>query len=367
MLIFVEDPGAANYVAQLPAGLWEKGVPSILLADGFAENHLRERGCPVQRVEPSRDAGDLLSVYRPRLLLIGTSENVDTLGLRLIAAARGRGIRSIGIVDAPSNAAHRFRGRGASALAHAPDWLVVPDRETQGAYTDLGFPAGRVAVCGHPQHDHVLAVKGALDREDRNALRRRLFPGLAADRPVVTFVAEVSTGLDPGQYARSKEYTLSGRGDRPERTLIVLEEFLDAISVVAAEAYLVLRLHPKNAADEFAAYRDAFARVSAGGSPLELVYASDLVAGMTSMLLQEAALLGSKTLSIVPRVVEREWLPTIRQGITPCVTNRSDLIRALRGLLRGDPPAAPPTRRWDTAVGSRERVVRLIEEVLAHG
>ena len=44
VLIFVEDPGAVNYVAQLPAALSESGLRVRLLADGFAKDHLRERG-----------------------------------------------------------------------------------------------------------------------------------------------------------------------------------------------------------------------------------------------------------------------------------------------------------------------------------
>lgn len=77
--------------------------------------------------------------------------------------------------------------------------------------------------------------------------------------------------------------------------------------------------------------------ISSGGSPLELIYAADLVVGLTSMLLLEAALLGKPTLSIVPRRGEMDFLPTIRMGITPCVTTREQLSSALAGLLQDRP------------------------------
>ncbi|HEV2145972.1 MAG TPA: hypothetical protein VGR37_01000 [Longimicrobiaceae bacterium] len=361
VLVYVEDPGAANYAADLPAALAAAGVGARLLVRGTADGYLRERGVPAEPVPADVEADALLGRTRPRLVVVGTSEDADTLGLALVDAARARGIPTLGLVDAFSNAEHRFRGRAEHPLAHAPDWLAVPDEWTRGAFVELGADPARTVVCGHPQYDWVRALAAELAREGRQAVRARVLPE-AAERPVVVFVAEVSTGLDPAQYRKSAAYTLQGRGASTGRTRVVLEELLDSAAELRPRPYVVLRLHPKNTPQEFAAYAAEVDRVSAGGSPLELAYAADLVVGMTSMLLLEAEILGVPTLSVVPREVEREWLPSVRYGGTPCVGSREELRRALPRLLSaggasaGGGGAAPG--------GSLERVRRLVMDRL---
>ena len=363
VLIFVEDPGAANYVAQLPATFAERGWCTRLLADGYAKDYLLQRGVYLEVAQHPAAAKQILASVRPRLLIIGTSENEDTLGLKLVAEARSAGIESVGVVDAPANAEYRFRGRSADSLAYAPDWLLVPDEWTKAAYVTLGYPIERVVVCGHPRYDEVRATGARLAEENRDALRRRLLPGATGDRRVVVFATEVSTGLNPQQYQYSSEYTLTGRGKSTGRTEIVLEEFLDAIQLVRPRPYLVLRLHPKNTQDDFMAYLGEFDLVSSDGSPLELIYVADLVVGLTSMLLLEAALLGRPTLSVVPRTVEMEWLPSIHIGATACVTTREQLRFILMDLLRD---SLQGQRAGGDAIpyGSLQRTVEFVEKLL---
>ena len=366
VLIFVEDPGAANYVSQLPAELsYRYGLKTVILADGYAETYLKERGCRVQTIEHPADAKKILSFYKPRLLMIGTSENADTLGLKLVVDARKAGIASIGIVDSLPNAFHRFRGREESPLAYAPDWLIVPDQWTKDEYTSIGYSDNKVIICGHPHYDYVLSTANALEKEDRDALRKGLFPNIADDQKVATFVAEVSTGLNPEQYVFSNEYTLLGRGTSLGRTQIVLEEFLDAIKTIDSKLYMVLRLHPKNTVDEFKEYINDFNLVSASGPPLELIYASDLVVGMTTGLLLEAVIMGSPTLSIVPRRMEANWLPSIRMGLTPCATSREKIRSELKSLLEQRMNKMNSIKAHQLFWGSLERITDCVSKIIA--
>jgi hypothetical protein len=252
------------------------------------------------------------------VLVVGTSENIRTPAFDMLQTARELGIPTVGAVDSATNAAYRFRGVGTNPLAHAPDWLLVPDDATRRAFEQLGHPSNRIAVCGHPQYDAVMALAESLERVGRAAVRRRVLPPEAANRRVVLFAAEVSTGLNPGQYRRSSEYTLKGVPESIGRTEVVLDEFIRAVVTLSQRPYLVLRLHPKNEVSEFQRYLKAFDHLSVGGSPLELAFASDAVVGMSTMLLMEAALMGVSTLSIIPRAVEADWLPSIAAGWTAC-------------------------------------------------
>jgi hypothetical protein len=367
VLIFVEDPGPALYAAPIPKALSEKGWHSVICAAGLARDVLGQRNIPFLPVDAGLTAAGLIHELKPKVLLTGTSENPDSLGLQLILTARKTGIPTAAFIDAGVNAPFRFRGRREQPLTYAPEWIMVPDEWTKNDFVRIGATPERTVVCGHPQYDHVLALSRTWTASDGEDFRHRLLPGLAKRQRVVVFVSEGSERIRLLSPIPSvDEYSLKGRGDRTGRTEIVIEEFLMAIKTLPDRPYLVLRFHPKDRPDDFQAYRGDFDHMDHDSPPLELVFCADLVVGMTSMLLLEAALLGKQTLSIVPRAAEREWLPTVRHGITPCVMDRSGLAGALQELLQnGGPPQQGP-RSW-VPDWSLTRLVELVGRILASG
>lgn len=338
ILIFVEDPVAVNSVVDLPWALAERGVAAEIVAAGHAVDHLASFGVDFAE-HAGEGAAAMLDSARPRIVVGGTSENPDTQGLALIAEARRRGLPSVGFVDGPATAEYRFRGRASEPLAFAPDWILVPDAISRRRYEALGHPGARIVDCGHPYFDRVREAGRALEAEGRNAVRARALPDAPRDRLVVVFLAEVSAGLIPGAFERGPDYTLAGRGASDWRTQIVLEEVLDALAPIEPRPYVVLRLHPKNEDAEFQPYRSEIDAVSRGGLAHEVVFAADLVIGMTSILLFEAALMGRPTISVIPRPAEREWLTAIGLGITQAVHTREALGEILPAAV-ADPGRA---------------------------
>ncbi len=365
VLIFVEDPGAARYVAPLPAALGARDLRCRLVAGGAAARVLTQEGTAFEPYDGG-SAEALLAATKPRLLVAGTAEAADATGLALIGGARARGIVTAGVVDSPANPEYRFGGHGQAPLAHAPEWILVPDGETRAAFVALGAPEDRVVACGHPGYDTVRARRAALEARGRQAVRDALWPEAPADRPLLVFLAEISDGPDPAQYRRGPDYTLEGTSGSDGRTEIVLEEFLHAIAGFNPRPHLILRLHPKNTAREFDAYRADFDRMSQADLIDEVIFAADLVVGMTSEPMLRAVLLGRPTLSILPREVEREWLRTIGAGITPCATRRAEVRRELARAL-GAPELEPGlVERWLPA-GATARVADLLEGLLREG
>lgn len=360
VLLFVEDPGAANFAQGLPEALSALGLRATLLAAGAALPYLSQQSVACEPVGIDAEAGALLSAYRPRVLAVGTSENPRSLGLALLDAAKARSIPTLGFVDGPANPAYRFRGEGEGPLVHAPDRILVPDADTASAFSALGYPATAIDICGHPQWDRMRRAAAALAPGEGYELRRRLFPDCDPGRPVVVFAAEISTGLDPAQYLRSPEYTLTGNPGSSGRTEIVLDEFLAASGRLPVKPYLVLRLHPKQGPGDLAAYRDAFDLVSSGGQPVELIRAADAIVGMSSMLLQEAAILGRPTLSILPRESEKAWLPGIAAGATPCATRSAEVDLLLRRILSERPAGIKRPTDGKGATGALEKAAGAI-------
>lgn len=333
VLIFVEDPGAANCVAHLPAALASLGFDARLMTSHCATEFMRQRGVPVESLGSEMSASTLLHSLQPRLVLVGTAENPATIGLDLIGEARRLHIETIGVVDAPGNGPYRFRGRSAEPLAHAPDRLIVFDDATKATFSALGFASQRIDICRHPQFEFVETARARLIAEGPDAVRRRVFPECADGRTIVIFGAEVSVGIQQEGYHRTTDYTLMGRGCHSDRTAIVLEEVLDALALCNPRPYVVLRLHPKNTSSDFEMFASEVDHVSAGTPAVDVIYAADIVIGMTSMLVFEAALLGKQTLSVVPRAIEASTLPGFHTGLVPWVCTRDELRARLKQML----------------------------------
>lgn len=364
ILIFVEDPGAANCVMGLPDALLPMGVRASIYARGSSIEYMKSNGVRITEVPEDISATDLLGETLPKLSLIGTSENPNTLGLQLIAPAKERNIPTIGIIDGPANAQLRFKGCGSTPLQFAPDFLVVPTERLKDTFANIGYRKENIFVGGHPYYDKIKTARMNLHAEGRQEVRKRVLSNAPDNAPVIVFAAEISDGLDPSQFRRSDDYSLHGHGQSELRTNIILDELLDCINTHSPKPYLILRLHPKNSLEEFSSHLSGFDQISATESATDICYSADLVTGMTSILLMEAAILGRPTLSVLPREIEKDWLESIGLGITPVATSRNELHREIDQFIKTWP------KRTDNHVdkvinfGSTERIAHFLKDMI---
>ncbi len=358
----IEDPGAVNGMVGLRECLAEKDIILDLFASGAALKYAPSIGLNVTAA-PDDFAAELKS-DKPAAVLIGTSENPDAAAFSLIGQARALGIPTVGFVDGPANAQHRFRGRTDNPLTHIPDTLLVSDHLARDVFVDLGVPAKAIHVVGHPNMDRVRARKAELMQEGKAHVRARIFPDLPPTSPLVLFAAEISDGLDPAEFRRNVDYTLLGSGIYDGRTEICLEEVISALQTCDVSC-LALRLHPKNDPKLFEPFDDAVDAVSADGDPLEAVFAADIIIGMTSILLFEAAVMGLPTVSVTPRRQESAWLTSIGLGLTPQVCTREALQDILQNLVRA--PSSFVTPNIDIVVppGAAQRMTEHLAHIMA--
>lgn len=339
ILIFAEDPGAANFVVGLPGTLARHGRSSLILTQGAASSYLGARGVTCVDLEDEADGAAILGRFPARIVVTGTSENRDSVGLQLIDAARTKGVPSVSIVDAATSLTHRFQGRSDDPLAHLPDHVLVPDEPCRIKLMAIGVAKTRITVVGNPQYRLAYETALALAQKDRAQRRRDLFGPACEERKVLVFLSELSDGLDPAQYRRGPDYTLRGRGGSEGRTEIVLEEVLDVLKALPERPYFVVRLHPKEQADRFDHYADEIDHISRRESPLEVVFFADAVVGLTTSLLVESAVMGVPSLSVLPREAEQEWLPGGATEVVRCVTRAADIGPALATILSQTPPS----------------------------
>lgn len=357
VLISAEDPGAANFMAGVPGALKQRGLRSVQVVGGQAPEFLERRGVAFERAESS--AADILDKWRPRVLLAGTADK-GSLGTRLISEARVRGITTVAGVDARMGSDHRFRGSSGDPLEFLPDWVLVPDEWTRKKYLALGCSPERVLAVGQPHLDYVRSQVPELAKQGRAAIRTRLFGNDLRSQSVVVFIDEPSLSGSQGTNDPA-QYTLRGRGKANGRTQIVLDELLDSIPKGTFRPYMVFRIHPRSSAEDYIDHMNDFDFISKGGSGLEVIFAADLVVGMTSMLLQEAAAMGLPTLSIVPDRNEAEFLPCVAAQVTSMVNTREQLRIILPTMVN---QTERPEEFNLAPFGADSRIVDVLESLL---
>lgn len=364
ILLFVEDPGAANYIQYLPKKLEQSGFQYSILADGYAKRFLDDCNISYEPLEKKAQAHSIFERLRSDVLILGTSGNPDTYSFHLLVSARAMNIKSVGIVDNLSNARFRFRGRSNDPLKYAPDWIIVPDHPTMQAFESIGFSSSHIRMCGHPQYDYVVRISEKWNSGDRDVFKIKFFPGISKERKVFLFASVPFAGTNSHLYEYSPDFTIKGRGNSRFETEIALEEFLDAVNKLEPKPFIVFRIHPKQKHEDFLHYIDEFDLVSSGGSALELLYASDLIVGLPTMLLVEAVLLGRKTLAVSANPKRTPTLPTIRMGLTPCVFTREQIRSFLSNQLSNCTPPVHNNISDLFVFGANKIIVELIEEIL---
>lgn len=327
-LLFLEDPGALNFFLPLVQNLLREKKPFQIYASGHAYNQLKINGFFPKHCTSKADIPPLLEFS---LVVVGTSENPESVAFDIVSNSKANCVPCVAIVDSGINASFRFKGRTNDPLFYAPNYLIVPDSWAMQKYLSLGFEVDKVFKVGYPTLEKLVPTQG------RSILRRKILPHDALNRKIIVFISEISTGLNPTQYLKSDSYTLCGRGNAEARTEIVVEELLDAVKRLqeasVAEPYLILRRHPKESDDHLRRYASEFDFISRQESPIELVGCADLVIGMTSMLLTEAAIIGQNVISIVPRKSEADWIPAIARNKIKICHEREQLFSSIKAKL----------------------------------
>jgi hypothetical protein len=133
---------------------------------------------------------------------------------------------------------------------------------------------------------------------------------------------------------------------------------------MAVKVTLVLRLHPK---DESNVYQDVLATSSRSIKVVVdretdsnlLLKAADLIIGMFSMLLLEAAILEKCFVSVQIGLKQENPLVFDRMGLVRSVLTDKELEETLRAILNGKKGQGPNLK---LEFGATERIVKYLEE-----
>ncbi|HLJ93367.1 MAG TPA: CDP-glycerol glycerophosphotransferase family protein [Gemmataceae bacterium] len=359
------DPGGAAAVAPVLELLRQQGRRLRSLAYRQAVANWRSRGLDVEELPPSTNveqAQRYLSTPRAGILLSATSDNGINLEKPFFAAARRLGIPSLAVLDHWMNYRLRFANEQGE-LAYLPDRIAIMDAQAQEEMIADGLDAGRLVVTGQPAFDELTSFRRSVSPQLRQEVRQRL--GIGDDQRIVLFASEpISTmcGTEPSQplYPGYTEQT-------------VLREVATALQRIAArtteKVVLVVRPHPLDNPKSLhlAAQPPLRLVVDGRGKGREVVLASDLVTGMTTVLLVEACLLGCVVLSVQPGLRFADALPTNRWGVSRVVYRGEEIEPALASLLFDEAIRAEAVARTEKIriePGAAQRIVCLLDSML---
>jgi hypothetical protein len=362
VLLCATDAGGARNVAPLIPVLLARGArvtglfsaEVLALADPDArlvDRHTltSTQGPDALTLAQVSDALAIAQDRRPAAIVCGTTRHAS-LDRTLTAWGSDRNIRTVVVLDEW----YRYRARFEDAAGRPcwPSLIAVMDAQALEEAAREGVPRARCRVTGSPS----LSALSDLAAAYRHAPppQPELLHGLP--RPVVTFVSEphhADYGDAPGRRGREGEFL--GYTERSVR-----EELLALLEAMDAPSTLVERPHPSAPEPPVAPTSRRVAWGNAAGVPLwPLLWHSDLVIGMRSMALTEAAILDARAASYQPNGAGEERCTAVRLGLAPGFVDPEPLrvwLRQYWSTVRVD----RPSQRFAFApADAAERVVEL--------
>lgn len=296
VLVAGGDVGGVRALIPVLKFLETKDVSFIVLSHGFLSN-----SSPKHWVKVSININDLES----RAKEIFLSENIglylfstsvkDTAALCLARVAKSCHIPVICLLDGWMNYHRRLKIDSKQTLL--PDVYAVMDNFAKKEAIADGIPDRIIRIVGQPALES-LAVE-VLKRKEKDILTYKQQLGLNSSKKLVLFVSEpveFDNGID------EKSPTFRGYTEKS-----VLQRFCLELQQFHKEIYVILLPHPRENKESLFQIWDKFHGKLTGEmlclkNGRDALLISDGVAGMASILLYEAWLIGKKIVSLQPGV-----------------------------------------------------------------
>ncbi len=354
------DPGSTNALMPVVRALAASGVEVWVGTSGPAGAAWDRAALPAPATRlpdalPLEEAAETLRGRSPDLVVTGAG-GFNRIEHTFRLAARRLGLPGVAVLDERGRYRERFQREGTEGPTDStPDGICAPDEDTRNEMIAQGYAPAAIHVTGQPHLEAVEGFFASLSPADLR--RRRRAAGLGAGERVVAFFSESLAEAREGARPAARPPQLAA--------LASLAKALgDHAGAGTAPLRLMARPHPREdprpLAEALARLRSPRCRAALveQGSALDLVAVSDVVAGITSMVLLEALLGGRPVLSVqIGHPIIPRWAAGLMDAV-PVATSEEALARMLGGALAGARPAGPPAPRFQ---GSTEAVIRALE------
>lgn len=311
------DAGGASAIAPVVRKTRERPDMCIeLWAYGPGVEIIRSRLIEPRVIPLDADDMMLQAIWRqfnPDVLLAASSVNEFEFERKFTKVARSCRVPSLVVMDACSNSDRRF-GPSKGVFDALPDLIAVPDSRSMAECIAAGIPKEKLVVTGQPAFDDLACRKAVFSLEKRAVIRANM--DVRPDEWMAIFLSQPLRQLTLSDNAR-----LAFPGyDQYEvfsRLMNLLEREASARN---RPGVLVVRPHPREdnppAGQSGQTVRYLCDRQH---NPYEIMMASDLVIGMSSIALVEACYLGCPTLSLQPGAIYPEEVASNIAGVSASV------------------------------------------------
>jgi hypothetical protein len=356
VLFAAGDVGGARAllpVIQVCAG---RGLPFVLLAHGHLVQEAPESWPRVYFYDDNNGGArqDFLQGHGIEQFVFASSVH-DTLPLSMARCAKKLGIQVMHVLDNWTGYRRRLEMDGFPALV--PDVYTVMDECALRAAIRDGIEASILEVTGQPALASLGDEYMALSTEELLARRKSL--GLDQKRLLLVFVSE-PVAQDQGTSSAAPHY----RGYTEQD---VLRLYCRHLQPYAEQVEIALLPHPRQNRHALSGlwrqWRGSLqGGVLTGVSGREAVWLADGVAGMASILLYEAWLLGKSVISLQPGL-RQEALRMLqqRQGVV-FVDAYAEAEQAIAKWLEGLQPGCQsmPHSHLDLHRAAPEKIMTLL-------
>lgn len=341
LLVACRDPGGAQALSPVVLRMISENKTEVVcIGYKFSEDVFTKNNVPFKKIEDfgisevtpdSMEA--LLDKIRPNMLVLGTSQG-RSIENDLVVAARKKGIGTFCLLDYWNSYWQRFScHRTGRRFEFLPDYIGIMDEFARDEMVAEGFDPGRLIITGQPYFDGLFELKNKFTESDRMQFRKRF--NISRDSLLISFFSQ---GITRTRGADRKDPGYLGYTQ-----ITVLGDLITALKSlrgkIKKDIVLFIRPHPREPVEDIMHFAsDNSFRViidKDNTDPRHLMFASDVVSGMFTMLLVEAYLAGKSVLSIQIGLKKTDELVLSRQNIIKPVYRREDLLPALEGCLSG--------------------------------
>lgn len=308
ILFVANNPGSFNALFPVLKECVRHGLNCECFIVDFGKDLLKKEKIAYSTLNETLNENKIsktLKTLFPKVLISGTSlkntkqGNVENLFRK---EAKKLNIYSVSILDHWVNYRQRFSSNNSNRLDCLPDKICVMDEMARDEMINEGIPEDIIEITGNPYFDRLLNIKKKLSSLKKNELREKLH--LPEDHITITFISE-PIAKDHGIESRGYDEYVVLNDLLSTRELQCLNQFNKKIDIV-------IKRHPRESAGKFKEYFSKF-KWSVTEFNKDDIYillaSSDLIIGMTSILLIEAHLLGYRCVSYQPDPIKNIMLP----------------------------------------------------------
>ena len=353
ILLFARDPGAANCVIPVYNRLKERDFGVELYGKDSALKKYMEAG--LQGKEIDKPLGEFLEGGKYGLMVTGMGSEDFTERL-LWKEAKRLGIKTIAIIDQWLNYEARFTFDKPGCYSPDspkifPDLICTIDQYAKEEMVSKGLPGDKIVVTGQPYFETVIKRHEEINEEKKIEIRKNL--GVKENDLLITFASEpiVESYADPMHWGYT-EFT-------------ILESIINVLKRTKKPGTLVIRLHPRNKRELFENLdfpQDIKVILEDKITSQELIAVSDLVLGMSSMFILEAALVGVPYASVQIGLNREDPFVLSRRGISKTILSEDELMLLLESSAQGK--GTEGRAQFEVVKDASSRIVKEIEKLL---